>query len=91
MRLEQSNQRTKEHVKDMRVCVVTDVELHRCLTYTTFSLFISSRHAKTHRVSITFSSHPTCAAVTSHRIQGGLGTKFGFHASPFSLTLDSKV
>ena len=33
-------------VKDIRVCVVSDVELHRCLKYTTFSPFISSRHAQ---------------------------------------------
>ena len=45
-------------VKHMRVCVVTDEDLHRCLTYTTFSPFISDRHAITHRMSITYGSLP---------------------------------
>ena len=46
----------------VRMCM-TDIQVHRCLTCTTFSPFISGRHAKTHRVSITHRSHPTTLQV----------------------------
>ena len=59
VRFEQRIQHTKRRVKRMRVCVVTDVGLHRCLTHTTLSPFISSRDSKTHRVSIAHWSHLT--------------------------------
>ena len=46
-------------VKCTRACIVIVVYLHRCLTYTTFRLLISSGHVKTQWVSITQGSHPT--------------------------------
>ena len=44
--------------RGMCVCVVTDVELHKCPTHTTSSPFISSGHAKTHTVSMTYILYP---------------------------------